>query len=209
MMQIIEPLGLGFLFGWMLHKAGLTHHSRIVGVYRLRDMTVIQFMLTALVVAAFALQGAVDLGVSRPVPIPATFLVANLVGGMVFGVGMATAGYCTGTVVAQAGEGRLDAWVGGLSGLIVGALAFGLLQPHIMPALTRTGALGRATLANLTGARPWLVLIVFGQIVALVLYGLARRRSACVAPYGLRAYVRACAVRARSRKTSVGPGANG
>jgi hypothetical protein len=24
MMQIIEPLGLGFLFGWMLHKAGLT-----------------------------------------------------------------------------------------------------------------------------------------------------------------------------------------
>jgi hypothetical protein len=48
--------------------------------------------------------------------------------------------------------------------------------------LTRTGALGRATLASLTGARPWLVLILFGQIVVLVLYALARRRSACVAP---------------------------
>jgi uncharacterized membrane protein YedE/YeeE len=101
--------------------------------------------------------------------------------GWLFGVGMATAGYCTGTVVAQAGEGRLDAWVGGLSGLIVGALAFGLLQPHIMPALTRTGALGRATLASLTGARPWLVLIVFGQLVGLTLYALARRRSTHVA----------------------------
>lgn len=181
MMAIVEPLVVGFLFGWMLHKAGLTHHARIVGVYRLRDLTVIQFMLTALVVGAFVLQGAVGMGMARPLPIPATFLVANLVGGLVFGVGMATAGYCTGTVVAQAGEGRLDAWVGGLSGLIVGALAFGLLQPHIMPALTRTGALGRVTLASLTGARPWLVLIVFGQLVGLTLYALARRRSTHVA----------------------------
>lgn len=176
MMDVAAPLALGFLFGWMLHKAGLTHHARIVGVYRLRDMTVIQFMLAALVVAAFVLQGAVDLGASRPLPIPPTFLVANLVGGMVFGVGMATAGYCTGTVVAQAGEGRLDAWIGGLSGLIVGAVVFGLLQPYIMPALTRTGALGRATLASLTGARPWLVLIVFCQVAVLLLYALARRR---------------------------------
>ena len=175
-MPMIAPLALGFVFGWMLHKAGLTHHARIVGVYRLRDMTVIQFMLTALVVASFALQAAVDLGASRPLPIPQTFLVANLVGGMVFGAGMATAGICTGTVVAQAGEGRLDAWIGGLSGLVVGAIAFGVLQPYVMPVLTRTGVLGRVTVASLTGARPWLVLTVFGQVTAVVLYALARRR---------------------------------
>ena len=87
---------------------------------------------------------------------------------------MATAGYCPGTIVAEAGEGRLDAWVAGLSGLIVGAIVFGLLQPVVMPTLARVGALGRVTFASLTGASSWLVLLVFGQVVVLVLILIAR-----------------------------------
>ncbi len=181
MSEIAAPIVLGIAFGWVLHKAGLTQYARIVGVYRLRDMTVIQFMLTALVVAGVLVQAAVDLGLASALPIPPTYLVANLVGGAVFGVGMASAGYCTGTVVAQAGEGHLDAWIGGLSGLIVGAMVFGLLEPRIMPALTRVGALGRPTLATWTGASPWLLLVVFGEVVALVLYLIARRSRAAVA----------------------------
>lgn len=178
MTEIAQALALGFLFGWMLHKAGLTDYARIVGVYRLTDMTVIRFMLTALVVAAVLLQAAADLGVARTLPVPPTFLIANLVGGLVFGVGMASAGYCTGTVVAQAGEGHLDAWVGGFAGLIAGAIAFGLAQPYVMPALTRAGALGRTTFAALAGASPWLVVLVFAELVALVLYAIGRERPA-------------------------------
>jgi hypothetical protein len=90
---------------------------------------------------------------------------------------MATAGYCPGTVVAEAGEGRLDAWIAGLSGLLAGALVFGLLQPFLMPALTRAGALGRLTVAQLGGASPWLVLVVFAELVVLVLAWAARRRQ--------------------------------
>ena len=101
-------------------------------------------------------------------------LLANVVGGVVFGVGMASAGYCPGTIVAEAGEGRLDAWIAGLSGLVVGAIVFGLLQPAIMPALARVGALGRVTVAGLVGANPWLVLLVFGETVVLLLLLVAR-----------------------------------
>ena len=169
MLDLGKALILGLLFGWSLNKAGLTHYARIVNVYRFRDMTVMRFMLTALVVGGFAIQAGIDLGFSTSAPIPPTFMLANLVGGVVFGIGMATAGYCPGTIVAEAGEGRLDAWVAGLSGLIVGAIVFGLLQPLIMPTLTRVGALGRVTFASLTGASPWLVLLVFGQAVVLLL----------------------------------------
>jgi uncharacterized membrane protein YedE/YeeE len=63
--------------------------------------------------------------------LPSTSVLANVVGGSVFGVGMASAGYCPGTIVAEAGEGRLDAWMAGLSGLVVGAIVFGLLQRTI------------------------------------------------------------------------------
>jgi uncharacterized membrane protein YedE/YeeE len=174
MLDIVKALVLGLLFGWSLHKAGLTHYARIVNVYRFRDMTVMRFMLTALVVGAFAIQAGIDLGFAASAPIPPTSMLANVVGGVVFGAGMATAGYCPGTIVAEAGEGRLDAWVAGLSGLVVGAIVFGLLQPVIMPTLARVGALGRVTFASLAGASPWLVLLVFGQVAVLVLMLIAR-----------------------------------
>lgn len=174
MLDIVKALVLGILFGWSLHKAGLTHYARIVNVYRLVDMTVMRFMLTALVVGGFAIQAGIDLDCAESAPIPPTSMLANIVGGVIFGVGMASAGYCPGTIVAEAGEGRLDAWVAGISGLLVGALVFGLLQPLIMPSLTRVGILGRVTLASLAGANPWLVLLVLGQVVALVLILIAR-----------------------------------
>lgn len=174
MREVVTPLVLGALFGWSLHKAGLTHYARIVNVYRLRDMTVMRFMLTALVVGAFAIQVGASLGLATTIPVPPTSVLANVVGGVVFGVGMATAGYCPGTIVAEAGEGRLDAWTAGLAGLVVGAIVFGLAQPVIVPPLARVGALGRVTFAGLTGASPWLVLLVFAQLVVLVLVLLAR-----------------------------------
>lgn len=173
MFDILNPLVLGVLFGWALHKAGLTHYARIVNVYRLRDMTVMRFMLTALVVGGVLIQAGIDLGFADSAPIPPTSILANVVGGLVFGVGMATAGYCPGTIVAEAGEGRVDAWLAGVSGLIVGALVFGLLQPLIMPSLMRVGALGRVTFAGLVSASPWLVLLVFGQLVLLLFLWLA------------------------------------
>jgi hypothetical protein len=174
MLDVVKALLLGFLFGWSLHKAGLTHYARIVNVYRLRDLTVMRFMLTALVVGGLAIQAGVDLGFAASVPVPPTSMLANVVGGVVFGVGMATAGYCPGTIAAEAGEGRLDAWVAGLSGLVVGAIVFGLLQPILMPTLARVGSLGRVTVAGLAGASPWLVLLVFGQVVVLMLMLTAR-----------------------------------
>jgi len=174
MMDSVKPLVLGLLFGWALHKAGLTHYARIVNVYRFRDLTVLRFMLTALAIGAVAVQAGIDLSATARVPIPVTSVVANVVGGVIFGIGMATAGYCPGTIAAEAGEGRLDAWVGGFSGLIVGAITFGLLQPLIMPRLAQLGRFGRVTFAEITTANPWIVLIIFSEIVALVLVLSAR-----------------------------------
>ena len=169
MTGVASALVLGFGFGWALHKAGLTRYDRIVNIYRLRDLTVLRFMLTALAVAAVAIEVGRALGWAGHLHVPPTAAVANLVGGVVFGLGMATAGYCPGTIVAEAGEGRLDAWLAGGAGLVVGALTFGLLQPTIMPVLRGATPTGRGTVADLLGASPWLVAVVFALAVALVL----------------------------------------
>jgi len=48
--DIVSALALGLAFGWFLNKAGLTHYARIVNVFRFRDLTVLPFMLVALLV---------------------------------------------------------------------------------------------------------------------------------------------------------------
>lgn len=169
MTEILIALFIGVAFGIALHKAGLTHYATITDIYRFADWTVLEFMLTALVVAAPLIQGAVDLGLMETPAAPETRLLANALGGVVFGVGMALAGYCPGTIVAEVGEGRLDALVGGSTGLFVGAIAFGLAYPLVVPTLGRIGALGHVTIASLTGASPWLVIVIFGEIVICVL----------------------------------------
>ena len=86
-------LVLGIAFGFSLNKAGLTKYHKIVNVFRFTDMAVLQFMMTALVVSMIGLFGLRALGVIEFPNIPGTYIVGNILGGLVFGVGMALTGY--------------------------------------------------------------------------------------------------------------------
>ncbi len=55
MSSLLIALILGFFFGFLLNKAGLTKYAKIVNVFRFTDMAVLQFMMTALVVAMIGL----------------------------------------------------------------------------------------------------------------------------------------------------------
>jgi uncharacterized membrane protein YedE/YeeE len=93
MTNYILALILGILFGFSLNKAGLTRYNKIVNVFRFTDLAVLKFMMTALVVSMSGLFTLRGLGLITFPNIPATYLVGNLVGGLVFGIGMALAGY--------------------------------------------------------------------------------------------------------------------
>ena len=89
----VVALFMGVFFGFSLNKAGLTKYNKIVNVFRFTDMAVLQFMMTALVVAMIGLYGLRGLGLITFPTVPATYIVGNLVGGLIFGVGMALTGY--------------------------------------------------------------------------------------------------------------------
>jgi len=84
---------LGLAFGFALNKAGLTKYHKIVNQFRFTDMSVLKFMMTALVVAMIGLFGLRGLGLVTFPTVPATYIVGNLAGGLLFGVGMALTGY--------------------------------------------------------------------------------------------------------------------
>ncbi len=93
MNDLILPLILGFGFGWSLQKAGLTKYHKIVNVFRFTDMTVLKFMMTTLAVAMVGVFALNTAGLIQLPTVPATFVIGNLVGGLIFGVGMAGAGF--------------------------------------------------------------------------------------------------------------------
>ena len=93
MTNYLIALVLGVFFGLSLNKAGLTKYNKIVNVFRLTDMSVLKFMLTTLVVSMTGLYVLRQAGIIKFPNVPATYVVGNLVGGLVFGVGMALSGY--------------------------------------------------------------------------------------------------------------------
>ena len=93
MTNFIIALVLGVFFGFSLNKAGLTKYNKIVNVFRFTDMAVLQFMMTALVVAMSGLFALRGLGLVTFPAVPATYVVGNIIGGLIFGVGMALTGF--------------------------------------------------------------------------------------------------------------------
>ena len=160
--------GVGLGFGWWLERAGLGSASKLMGQFHLSDMAVFKVMFSAIVTAMLGLFwlsriGVVDL--SR-VYVPETFVLPQLVGGVVFGAGMAIAGLCPGTSCVAAATGRGD----GLA--VAGGFFFGVLATALMlPSMARfyaSGARGSLTLDAVLDMETGSVILV---VVAAALAG--------------------------------------
>src|SRR5512141_2861474 len=174
MTTIVLPIFLGIFFGFSLNKAGLTKYHKIVNVFRLTDLAVLKFMMTALVVAMTGLYTLRGLGVLTFPAVPATYIVGNLVGGLIFGVGMSLAGFCPGTCAAGAGEGKLVYIVPGFLGFLVGAILYGLTYPQVFPQISAIANLGGVVIPDLWKLSPYLTVTTFGLMAVLLFYFIDR-----------------------------------
>ena len=89
----IVALLLGVGFGFSLNKVGLTQYNKVANQFRFTDMTVLKFMMTAIAVAMTGLYIFRGLGWITFPTVPTTYIVGNVLGGLIFGVGMSLSGY--------------------------------------------------------------------------------------------------------------------
>jgi uncharacterized protein len=169
---LIAAIVIGIAFGWTLERAGLGSARKLAGQFYFTDLTVFKVMLSAILVAmlgAFWLGRIGVLDLSR-VYVPETFLMPQLIGGIVFGAGFVVAGLCPGTSCVAAATGRGDGLfvvIGMFFGVLMTGLAFAPLLSFYES--TSRGAL---TLPQLTH-------IPYGVIVfAIVAIALAGFRAA-------------------------------
>ena len=164
---IVAALVIGFAFGWFLERAGMGSARKLAGQFYLTDLTVFKMMFSAIVTAmlgAFWLGRLGVLDLSR-VYVPETFILPQLVGGLVFGVGFAIGGLCPGTSCVAAATGRADG-LALLGGMFTGVLLSGLAFAPLAEFYASTPR-GEFTLPQLLRV-PYGVVVAAVVIVALV-----------------------------------------
>jgi hypothetical protein len=160
-MLVASALATGLGFGYVIQRGGFCLTRALSNAVLMRDTTILRAYVLALLVAMVGVQLIETLGLVD-IPIRPLRWLSNIVGGLLFGVGMILAGGCSGSTWYRVGEGAVGAGVV-LLGFAIGATTsgIGLLSPLRVllqrPALT-VGDGGAPTLANVVGVSPWIVI---------------------------------------------------
>ena len=159
MSDLLYGLITGILFGFLLQKGRVLRYDKQLSALLLKDMTIIKFMLSSVVVAMVGTYLLLDLGLVK-LSIKATILGANIIGGIIFGLGWGLLGYCPGTSAGAVGEGRWDAlW--GIAGMLAGAALYAEAFPTMKATVLTWGNLGKITLPQVLGINHWFIIIPF------------------------------------------------
>jgi uncharacterized membrane protein YedE/YeeE len=176
--SLAVALAIGIGFGWFLERGGMGDARKLAAQFYLTDMTVFKILFSAVLTAMLGLFWLTRLGVVEPslIYVPPTFVVPQLLGGLVFGVGFVMGGLCPGTSCVSAASGRKDG-LAVLGGMLLGILAFGEAFPLVEGVYAATPA-GTLTLPELTGI-PYPLAVaatgVLGVAAFRVAEGLERR----------------------------------
>jgi len=160
----------GLVFGFLLQKGGVAKFNVLIGVLLLEDLTVVKVMVSAIIVGmigVFILHHADK----AKLHIKPMRWGAQIIGGLMFGVGFGLLAYCPGTGAAALGQGNLDALFG-MAGLVAGSWMFAELSGWLGRTVQRWGDIGEKFLPDLLGLRPlalvpWVVLILVGVLVVI------------------------------------------
>ena len=128
---------MGIVFGFALEKSRVFEPGIIVGQMQLRNWIMLKVFLSAVATGAVVLAVLNGFGFVKLQP-KAALYAADIVGGLILGAGIALAGACPGTTLAQIGVGYRDAIFTLLGGL-AGAVAFSYAQPWLAKSLIGTG----------------------------------------------------------------------
>ena len=159
---------IGVAMGFFIQRVRASSPGMIAKNLRLENISVIKFMALTMAVGM-----VVVYSLSLVIPqllhfdVKPAYVVGVLLGGLVFGVGFALSGYCPGTCVVGIGEGRKDAIVAILGG-VVGALAFTLVYTTLIAPIVGIANLGKITLADVLHLPSIVVALAVGAIFVAV-----------------------------------------
>jgi len=164
----ITGLIIGLIFGFLLQRGGLTDYDILVGQLLLKDYTVFKVMITAILtgmigVSILNYMGKIDLSLKTG------SLGSLIMGGIIFGIGFGLLGYCPGTLVGAVGQGSLDALIGGVPGIILGAGFFANVYPRIQNSIFEKHPIKKASIVDYVKINRFWVITIVSLILVMAL----------------------------------------
>lgn len=169
---ILSGVLMGIVFGFALEKSRVFEPGIIVGQMQLRNWTMLKVFLTAVATGAVVLAFLNGFGFVKLQP-KAALYAADIVGGLILGAGIALAGACPGTTLAQIGVGYRDAIFTLLGGL-AGAVAFSYAQPWLAKSLIGTAP--KLIFSDVVGIPYWQGALALAAVIIVVLALMERAR---------------------------------
>ncbi len=168
--SLLVAFAIGIGFGFFLERGGLGNSRKLAAQFYFTDLTVFKVMFTAIITALLGLYwlswlGVLDLSLVHVSP---TYVLPQLLGGLIFGIGFVTGGYCPGTSCVAAATGKIDGFVT-LFGILVGILfAAELFEP--LSGFLFSTSLGTLTIPEVLSLSPgttvlFVVLLALGGFV--------------------------------------------
>lgn len=173
-LQYMLGLIFGFCFGFLLQKGGVCNYEIITRQLLLEDFTVLKIILTAILtgmVGVYAMLGMGWVSLHKK----SGSLGTSIPGPLIFGIGFGTLGYCPGTSVGAVAHGALDALVGGVIGIMLGASLYAAIYPKLKDRILNIGNFGDKTLVDVLPVRnPWVVITLVAIFIVTLLITMER-----------------------------------
>jgi len=167
-MTLVIGFLIGCAFGAILFLGGASSYRRILGTLLLKDMWIIKLMMTAIGVGTLGIY-LLDLGGLANMSIKPAYVWGVLAGGVIFGIGWAVSGYCPGTCVVGASEGKKDA-IFTVVGALLGAFVFSVAYPYIESMLIEPANFGKVTLESVLGINGIWIAIPFSAALLFLAF---------------------------------------
>jgi len=102
-----------------------------------------------------------------------TRYAANIIGGLLFGVGFGLLGYCPGTGAAALGQGNWDV-IAGIIGLMAGSYLFAEMSGWLGRTVMKWGERGKLTLPELVHMNRTTFLLIWVPLLIATLFAIDR-----------------------------------
>ncbi|MBF0566350.1 MAG: YeeE/YedE family protein [Nitrospirae bacterium] len=163
---------IGAFLGIVLQKGKMCKYGCVSGMFRLWDFTFFRvgtplLMAGMILIYFFRDAGAINLY------LPHTVVLAQLVGGIIFGAGLAISGYCPAIAAGALGEGALDS-LPTMAGFVAGSIAYAeLFDGSRIDKLFGYTGLGRVSFPDIFLVfNHWFFILAFVVMCAFFLMGI-------------------------------------
>ncbi|HOP47459.1 MAG TPA: YeeE/YedE thiosulfate transporter family protein [Desulfobacteraceae bacterium] len=174
MSTLIWGLITGIIFGFLLQKGQVLRYEKQLGALLFKDFTIVKFMLSTVIISMIGIYLLYDIGLIK-LSIKSTGLGANIIGGLVFGIGWGLLGYCPATAAGALGEGRWDSLFG-IIGMLFGAAFYAEAYPALKTNILAWGKKGEITLYGILGINHWIVILILIIIFCIVFYWFEKKK---------------------------------